>query len=312
MEPKAIQELFEMDYGRMNSTLGVELQFTNSTNQTTLPLGYAEPTTEFMSPSDMGQQIGSARDGTEIWKLTHNGVDTHTIHFHLSDVQLVNRVGWDGAIRPPDDNELGWKESVRMNPLEDAIVAMRPETPPLPFKIGDSIRPIDPTMPTNHMMTVLNPQGVAVPVDNKPRNFGWEYVWHCHLLGHEENDMMRPVDFAGSPDAPTIGTAVPGASAGKATVSWTNNGNWTVTNFVVQRADNASFTGAVQTLSDKGASGSVSWQGPAASLRAPVVGMATSFPDSGLVSTQKYYYRVRAESANGYSQWSGSVSVVAP
>ena len=24
-------------------------------------------------------------------------------------------------------------------------------------------------------------------------NFGWEYVWHCHLLGHEENDMMRPL-----------------------------------------------------------------------------------------------------------------------
>jgi len=24
-------------------------------------------------------------------------------------------------------------------------------------------------------------------------NFGWEYVWHCHLLGHEENDMMRPI-----------------------------------------------------------------------------------------------------------------------
>ena len=26
-------------------------------------------------------------------------------------------------------------------------------------------------------------------------NFGWEYVWHCHLLGHEENDMMRPIKF---------------------------------------------------------------------------------------------------------------------
>jgi FtsP/CotA-like multicopper oxidase with cupredoxin domain len=26
-------------------------------------------------------------------------------------------------------------------------------------------------------------------------NFGWEYVWHCHILGHEENDMMRPIVF---------------------------------------------------------------------------------------------------------------------
>ena len=55
----------------------------------------------------------------QFWKITHNGVDTHAIHFHLFNVQLINRVGWDGAIRPPDPNELGWKETVRMNPLED-------------------------------------------------------------------------------------------------------------------------------------------------------------------------------------------------
>ena len=39
---------------------------------------------------------------TQIWKITHNGVDTHAIHFHLFNVQLLNRVGWDGAIRPAD------------------------------------------------------------------------------------------------------------------------------------------------------------------------------------------------------------------
>ena len=29
-------------------------------------------------------------------------------------------------------------------------------------------------------------------------NFGHEYVWHCHILGHEENDMMRPIMFLGN------------------------------------------------------------------------------------------------------------------
>ena len=24
-------------------------------------------------------------------------------------------------------------------------------------------------------------------------NFGHEYVWHCHILSHEESDMMRPI-----------------------------------------------------------------------------------------------------------------------
>ena len=29
-------------------------------------------------------------------------------------------------------------------------------------------------------------------------NFGWEYVWHCHILGHEENDMMRALVLKGN------------------------------------------------------------------------------------------------------------------
>ena len=41
-------------------------------------------------------------------------------------------------------------------------------------------------------------------------NFGWEYVWHCHILGHEENDMMRPIVFKVPPEAPSnlVATAV--------------------------------------------------------------------------------------------------------
>jgi hypothetical protein len=44
-------------------------------------------------------------------------------------VQLLNRVGWDGIIRKPDANELGWKDTVRVSPLEDTIVALRPVVP---------------------------------------------------------------------------------------------------------------------------------------------------------------------------------------
>ena len=124
-EPKAIQELFENDYGRMNATLGVELPFTNGTNQTTIPLRYIDPVTEILNdtPNATMTPIGSAADGTQFWKITHNGVDTHFIHFHLFNVQVINRVGWDGMVKPPDPNELGWKDTVRMNPLEDVIVA---------------------------------------------------------------------------------------------------------------------------------------------------------------------------------------------
>ncbi len=184
MQPKAIHELFD-DYGRMNSVLGVELPFTSFLIQTTIPYQYIDPITESIPAGE-----------TQIWKITHNGVDTHAIHFHLVNVQVINRVGWDGAIRPPDANELGWKETVRMNPLEDCIVAATAKPPVLPFHIGKSMRPLDVIKPlgTTAQFTGVNPaNGTPLIVTNKVSDFDWEYVWHCHLLGHEENDMMRPL-----------------------------------------------------------------------------------------------------------------------
>lgn len=192
MQPKAIQELFELNYGRMNATLGTELPFTNDGNQTTVPLNYVDPPTEFIGDNQV-----------QIWKITHNGVDTHAIHTHLFNMQVINRVGWDGAIRPPDANELGWKETVRMNPLEDAIVALRPIKPIVPFDVPNSIRPLDPSMGPTETWTSFDPlSGTALTWVNSTYNFGWEYVWHCHLLGHEENDMMRPISFSTVPVLP--------------------------------------------------------------------------------------------------------------
>lgn len=197
MQPKAIAEEFEVEYGRMNAVLGTELPNTNFQNQTTIMLGYVDPSTENLTDA-MTPLTPPSANGTQIWKITHNGVDTHAIHFHLFDVQMINRVGWDGSIRFPDANERGWKDTVRMNPLEDAIIALRPVAPKLPFGVPDSIRPLDPTIPLGSagMFTNVDPvTGNPVTVKNVMTNFSWEFVWHCHLLGHEENDMMRPIKF---------------------------------------------------------------------------------------------------------------------
>jgi len=296
MQPKAIQELFELNYGRMNATLGVELPFTNFNTQTTIPLGYLDPRTEIMRNSSIttATQVGTAADGAQIWKITHNGVDTHWIHFHLFNVQLINRVGWDGAIKPPDDNELGWKETVRMNPLEDAIVAFRPVAPTLPFKITDSIRPLDPTMALGALITVTDPTtGNALTIPNVMTNFGWEYVWHCHLLGHEENDMMRPIEFQVSPAAPTNLAATPapaGVNTPKIVLTWTNNAVAPLAagNMLIQRSTNASFTANVVTFS--------------------VSGAATTYSDTSVALVTKYYYRLRAENTISYSVWSNTAS----
>ena len=34
---------------------------------------------------------------------------------------------------------------------------------------------------------------VPYPVPVSPRTGGYEYVWHGHILEHEEHDMMRPL-----------------------------------------------------------------------------------------------------------------------
>jgi len=289
MEPKAIQELFEMNYGRMNATLGVELPFTNSRNQTTLPFGYIDPPTEIIP-----------NGGTQIWKITHNGVDTHAIHFHLFNVQLVNRVGWDGMIRPPDANEVGWKETVRMNPLEDAIVALKAEAPRLPFSVPESVRLLNPTMPVGSTEGFFgqDPLGNPVVIENVLTNFGWEYVWHCHLLGHEENDMMRAMALTDvleadylTPVALPLDLAATVTSATQVDLAWTDNsGN--ETGFRIERAAGA---------------------GPFAAIGSVLADVA-AYSDATAVAGTTYTYRVFGFDGTGDSLPSNTatVTVTAP
>src|SRR4051812_14917839 len=264
--PKSIIEDFTMDYGRMNATLGLEIPRTNAINQTSIPQNYVDPPTEVIKVSDPTSiaPIGTAADGTQLWKITHNGVDTHAMHVHMFTVQLINRVGWDGAIRAPDPNELGWKDTVRMNPLEDVIVALRPvKLTNVPFRLPNSIRPLDVTRPLGSLTGFFNvdPNGNPVTVVNELTNFGWEYVWHCHLLGHEENDMMRPMAVAVPPEAPVNLTAQFVGTTGnlRVVLSWADS-SLSATSFTVQRSsDNfATFTsiplGKVTTYTDVTAS----------------------------------------------------------
>ncbi len=279
MQPKAIQELFDPDYGRMNATLGVEIPNTTGLNQTTIPYYDIDPPTEIVKSSDAATAIGTLADGTQIWKITHNGVDTHAIHWHMFNVQLINRVGWDGMITPPDPNELGWKETVRMNPLEDVIVALRPIIPNVPWDLPNSVRSMDVTMPPSSTtgFTGLDPTNEPAPVKNDPINFGWEYVWHCHLLGHEENIMMRPMAIAVAPKAPSgLGAA---AGGGGVVLTWTNNA-LNATAFTIQRSDAATGWTTVGTV------------------QSPTV----TFTDTAVNTGTLYSYRVIANNVVGYTQ----------
>ena len=308
---KTIQELFELNYGRMNATLGTELPMTNFATQTTIPLGYIDPPTELLadSKSVISQPVGTLGDGTQIWKITHNGVDTHAIHFHLFNVQLINRIGWDGTNRAPDPNEMGWKETVRMNPLEIDFVALRPVSQNLPWPIPDSIRPLDVTMPVEAKdpgMFILTNTGQPADQTNHVTNFGQEYVWHCHLLGHEENDMMRPMVLQVAPGTPNPLVAT-GNTTGGANLTFTDNSANEV-RFELQRDTTSGFLAPTVI------------QVPASSPNSSF-GLPIAYPDPTLVVGQTYYYRVRAvadlpgfstmaTATPEYSSWSNTVSFV--
>ncbi len=125
----------------------------------------------FMDPATETPAAGS----TEVWQIANLTGDTHPIHFHLVNVQVLGRQpfdvkdyhgtpGYTGPARGPARTELGWKETVRMHPGEVTTVIMRFDLPKVPFTVPPS-----------------------------PRTGGHEYVWHCHILEHEEHDMMRPL-----------------------------------------------------------------------------------------------------------------------
>jgi spore coat protein A len=96
-------------------------------------------------------------------------------------VQVIGRAQFDGVtphteiagtFKPADANENGWKETVRMNPGEVIYLIMKFELPITPFVVPPSPRLAAMGFPNAH-----------------------EYVYHCHILEHEEHDMMRTVVF---------------------------------------------------------------------------------------------------------------------
>jgi hypothetical protein len=306
-------EAFEKEYGRMSGFLGVEAPGANANMQNMILYPYVNPASEILDgielpPGVSVSPITSATDGTQIWKITHNGVDTHPIHFHLFDVQLINRVGWDGIIRRPDPNELGWKDTVRISPLEDTIVAFRPILPKIPFGVPDSIRLLNPMMPAgstamfNSTDELGNP--ITPPISNQLTNFGWEYVWHCHILSHEEMDMMRPLAVNVARELPAA--PVLSFTQGSVILTWTDG---TPTNY----ADPLSWGDAKSEIGYRVERAELNFSGQpgAYSVIKTVEANKTTYTDNTADPSKNYNYRVVAFNAAGDSQ-SNIVQVLVP
>jgi len=133
-----------------------------------------------------GVQERAKVGSTEDWRLVNLTEDTHPIHLHLIQFQIIDRRPFNadaykadleqaraanpdasnqdptpyytGPAVAPEANELGWKDTVRTNPGQVTRIRARW------------------TLPT----------GVTAPQ---------RYVFHCHILEHEDNSMMRPLEI---------------------------------------------------------------------------------------------------------------------
>ena len=117
--------------------------------------------THLLNDSHWGDEsavVRCQRGATEIWELKNNTPDSHPIHLHLVEFQVLDRIDHaTGNSTPPDPNELGDKDTVRINPDETVRIITR---------IGD---------------------------------FTGRYVWHCHILEHEDQEMMLPFEVVNGP-----------------------------------------------------------------------------------------------------------------
>jgi spore coat protein A len=107
---------------------------------------------------------------TEIWTLVNLTDDTHPIHLHLVRFQILDRRRFDF---------LAYKRTGK-------LVFTGPAIAPEPQEMGwkDTVR-----------ADVLMITRIIVRFEG----YTGRYVWHCHVLEHEDNEMMRPFEVvAGS------------------------------------------------------------------------------------------------------------------
>jgi spore coat protein A len=110
-----------------------------------------------------------ALGSTEIWELVNLTDDSHPIHLHLVRFQILDRRSFD-LVQYLKERRVYYTDSAR---------------PPDPSETGwkDTVR-ADPGMVTR----------IIVRFDGYPG----KYVWHCHVLEHGDNEMMRPYEVIDS------------------------------------------------------------------------------------------------------------------
>ena len=104
-------------------------------------------------------------DSVEIWELINMTDDSHPIHLHMVRFQILDRRSFD-LTRYLKEQKVYYTDKARA---------------PEPTESGwkDTVR-ADP--------------GLVTRIIVRFEGYAGKYVWHCHILEHEDNEMMRPYE----------------------------------------------------------------------------------------------------------------------
>ncbi|OPY30998.1 MAG: multicopper oxidase [Methanomassiliicoccales archaeon PtaU1.Bin124] len=143
---------------------------------------------QYSSPISEAPQVGA----TEIWRLIDNTGDAHPMHLHLVNFQVVSRQAYDQATYDTDwmalNGPLPFSHPTLNLNLENYLLG----TPEGPAPIEQGWKDTIQIFP-GQVLTIIVKFG---PVDGGSFPFdvtaGPDYVWHCHIVDHEDQDMIRP------------------------------------------------------------------------------------------------------------------------
>ncbi|MCO1336807.1 multicopper oxidase domain-containing protein [Microbulbifer sp. OS29] len=133
-------------------------------------LFYEDPTTEIIQ-----------HNAVEIWEIYNPTVSAHPIHIHLVEFQVLDRQPFKGKLISKPQQFMHTNKTFQGARLEVESLLGKP-LPPRPEERG----PKD---------TVIALPGQVTRVIARFDREGL-YVWHCHLLSHEDYDMMRPFEVS--------------------------------------------------------------------------------------------------------------------
>jgi len=104
---------------------------------------------------------------TEIWEFYNTTVAAHPIHIHEVTFEVINRQG----IIVSNQDTIAGTGNVRVD-------SNSPKRLPLPLELGrkDTVTAL-PGEVTRVKANFLTPG---------------QFVWHCHIVEHEDNEMIRP------------------------------------------------------------------------------------------------------------------------